>query len=182
MKTIFFDRDGTLIVDRVYLNDPEQISYLPGVFEALKELRDGGFKFVMVTNQSGIPRGLVALENMHEIHRRMSVEFARHGIAFERIYFAPYAADSDHPWRKPNPGMLLAARDELGVDLARSWMVGDRMSDVEAGHRAGCSSVLLAGAETPADSSFAPPAIFAPDLLTVAQEILRRDLKRGRSS
>ncbi len=175
-KTIFFDRDGTLIIDRDYLNDPDQISYLPGTFEALRLLNDAGFQFVLVTNQSGVARGLISLESLAEIHRRIEAELAKHGFSFKRIYFAPHAADSNHPWRKPNPGMLHAAHQDLGgVDFARSWMIGDRMSDVEAGHRAGCKTVLLAGAETPADSKFAAPTIFAPNLLVAALEILTID-------
>src|SRR4051794_25590111 len=89
-KTVFFDRDGTLIIDRVYLNDPDQITYLPGVFEALAKLRDAGYQFVIVTNQSGVARGIVSLENLAEIHRRISVEFKKHSIEFAGIYSAPY--------------------------------------------------------------------------------------------
>ena len=175
-KTVFFDRDGTLIIDRVYLNDPEQITYLPGVFEALQMLRDDGYQFVIVTNQSGVARGIVSLENLDEIHRRISAEFAKHDIKFEKFYYAPYSVESNHDMRKPNAGMLLAAHDELGgVDFAKSWKVGDRMSDVEAGHRAGCKTVLLAGVETPTSTSFAPPEIFAPDLLTATIEMLKID-------
>jgi D-glycero-D-manno-heptose 1,7-bisphosphate phosphatase len=175
-KTIFFDRDGTLIIDRVYLNDPEQITYLPGVFEALGLLRDDGYQFVIVTNQSGVARGIVSLENLDEIHRRISKTFAEHGIRFEKFYYAPYSVESNHDMRKPNAGMLMAAHAELGgVDFARSWMVGDRMSDVEAGHRAGCKTVLLAGVETPTSTAFAPPEIFAPDLLTATIEMLKID-------
>lgn len=178
-KTVFFDRDGTLIIDRVYLNDPEQISYLPGVFEALTLLRDDGYQFVIVTNQSGVARGIVSLENLTEIHRRISVTFAQHGITFAKFYYAPYSVESNHDMRKPNAGMLNAAHEELGgVDFARSWMVGDRMSDIEAGHRAGCKTVLLEGVETPADSKFAPPEIFAPDLLTATIEMRRIDSNR----
>jgi D-glycero-D-manno-heptose 1,7-bisphosphate phosphatase len=175
-KTVFFDRDGTLIIDRVYLNDPEQITYLPGVFEALRELRDNGYQFVIVTNQSGVARGIVSLENLAEIHRRIGAEFAKHDISFAQFYYAPYSVESNHPMRKPNPGMLHAAHEELGgVDFTRSWMVGDRMSDIEAGKRAGCRTVLLAGVETPSDSSFDPPTIFAPDLLTATREMLKVD-------
>ena len=175
-KTIFFDRDGTLIIDRVYLNDPEQITYLPGVFEALRELQGAGYQFVIVTNQSGVARGIVSLENLEEIHRRIAAAFAKHGIKFAKFYSAPYSVESNHHWRKPNPGMLEAAHADLGgVDFANSWMVGDRMSDVEAGRRAGCRTVLLAGVETPADSSFAPPTVFAPDLLTATTEMLKID-------
>ncbi len=142
-KAIFFDRDGTLIVDKVYLNDPEEIVYLPGVFEALRAFRDAGYVFFVVTNQSGVPRGRVTLASLHEIHRRIRFAFAEVGVDILEFYYAPYLTDHNHIYRKPNPGMLLQAAREYGVDLGASWMIGDRMSDVEAGHRAGAKSILL---------------------------------------
>lgn len=171
-KTIFFDRDGTLIIDKVYLNDPDGIEYLPGVFDALRRLQDEGFQFVIVTNQSGIARGIVSLENLNEIHRRMTEEFGRYGITFAGIYYAPYSVESNHPMRKPNPGMLHAAAEEHGVDLSASWMVGDRMTDVEAGHRAGCRSVLLAGVESPEAVAAGKPTAFVADIVAAADSIL----------
>lgn len=174
-KTVFFDRDGTLIIDRVYLNDPDQITYLDGVFEGLALLRDRGFEFVIVTNQSGVARGIVTLENLAEIHRRIEAEFERHGIKFAGIYSAPYSVESNHPTRKPNPGMLLEADREIGVDFAKSWIVGDRMSDVEAGHRAGCRAVLLEGTDVPEESDWAPPEVLASDILTACRAIAEAD-------
>lgn len=174
-KTIFFDRDGTLIIDKVYLNDPDQIEYLPDVFEALRLLRDHGFQFVVVTNQSGIARRLVTLENLDETHRRISGEFARHGVFFSGFYYAPYSVESNHPVRKPHPGMLLRGALDHRADLGQSWMVGDRISDVVAGHRAGCRTVLLAGTETtPADPRPEQvPTLIADGLLYAAREIVR---------
>jgi D-glycero-D-manno-heptose 1,7-bisphosphate phosphatase len=171
---IIFDRDGTLIVDKSYLNDPEQIEYLPGGFEALRKLRDHGFVFAVATNQSGVPRGIVDVRNLDEIHRRIQAEFSRHGVHFLSFHSAPFMTEYSHPTRKPNPGMLLEAAAWYNLDLSRSWMVGDKMIDVEAGHRAGCRSVLLGHFESPQKSHFAPPEIHAPDLLTAAREILAR--------
>lgn len=142
-KAVFFDRDGTLIIDKIYLNDPDQIEYLPGVFTALRDLRDAGFVFFVVTNQSGVPRGHVTLKNLEEIHRRIRFAFAERGVDFLNFYSAPFPTDSNHLHRKPNPGMLLQAAQEYHIDLQRSWMIGDRMTDVEAGHRAGARSILL---------------------------------------
>ena len=173
-KTVFFDRDGTLIVNQHYLNDPELIVWLPNVFEALQLLRDHGFQFVMVTNQSGIAKGIVSVENMHEIHRRMLAKFKERAIEFAGIYFSPHASNSDHEMRKPNPGMLLQAGRDLGIDFSQSWMVGDNMSDVEAGRRAGCRNVLLAGGTDLAEGSkFAKPEVEAHDLLEAAKEMIR---------
>ena len=172
-KAIFLDRDGTLIVDKIYLNDPDQIEYLPGAFEALRLLRDHGFHFVVATNQSGIPRGLVTLKNLHEIHRRIRFEFARHGVDFLSFHYAPFMTSYPHPLRKPNAGMILEAARDYAIDLSKSWMVGDRMTDVEAGHRAGCRSILLGSLERPEDfPQYSPPEIHVPDLLTAARKVL----------
>jgi len=175
-KVIFFDRDGTLIVDKVYLNDPEQIVYLDGVFEALSILRDAGFRFVVVTNQSGVARGLVTIENLDEIHRRMSEQFGLHEISFEGFYYAPYSVESNHLMRKPNPGMLLAAGEKNPIQYERSWMIGDRGSDVEAGHRAGCRTILLEGVETPETIAKVKPTYVTSSLLEMARFIIATDL------
>ncbi|MDX9730709.1 MAG: HAD family hydrolase [Bdellovibrionales bacterium] len=174
-KTIFLDRDGTIIIDKVYLNDPDQIEYLPDVFEALRLLRDAGYQFVIVTNQSGIARRLVTMENLDEIHRRIQAEFSKHGIHFSGFYYAPYSVESRHPIRKPNPGMLLRGAEDHRANLESSWMVGDRITDVIAGSRAGCRTVLLAGTEAvdPNAATEAQPTIVSNGLLEAANEILR---------
>lgn len=153
---VFFDRDGTLIHDKAYLNDPEQVEFVPGAFEALKQLQQAGYLLIVVTNQSGIARGIVQVEKMHAIHERMQRDLATHGINIDEFFFSPHLDDS-HPTRKPNPGMLLEAMGKFPIDKSKSWMVGDRMIDVEAGHRAGVRSILLGCKEDPANFSYAPP-------------------------
>jgi histidinol-phosphate phosphatase family protein len=171
---VIFDRDGTLIVDLIYLNEPDRIEYLPGVFQALRDLRDAGFVFAVATNQSGVPRGRVDVRNLDEIHRRIRAKFASEGVDFLSFHSAPYMTDTDHVMRKPNPGMLLEAAQWYGLDMSRSWMVGDRMTDVEAGHRAGARSVLLGTQESPVHPSFAPPEVHVANLWQAAREILSR--------
>ncbi len=153
-KVVFFDRDGTLIYDKIYLNDPDQIEYLPNVFEGVKRLRDHGFEFVIVTNQSGVPRGLVEVENLKKIHQIIRSDFAKHGVDILNFYYAPFLVESNHHWRKPNPGMLEAGIRDYNINPEKSWMVGDRMTDVEAGRRAGVQNVFLYGTEDPAESPF----------------------------
>ena len=173
-KAIFLDRDGTIIVDKVYLNDPNQIEYLPGVFEALKQLQAAGFIFMIVTNQSGVPRGLVTLENLHEIHRRIQLAFLEHGVEFQEFYYAPYHTDSDHPMRKPNPGMILKGVEDHQVDPQRSWMIGDRMIDVEAGHRAKMKTIMVGPRENPADfPEWQPPTGHYPNIIDAVPFILK---------
>ena len=172
-RTIFLDRDGTLIVDKIYLNDPGKIEYLPGVFEALRELRDQGFSFVVVTNQSGVARGIVDIQNLYRIHQIIAEDFARRGVEFLQFYYAPYLVESNHPMRKPNPGMIERALGDYRLCREGSWIIGDRMTDVEAGHRAGIRSILLAGVERPQDSRFSPPTAFVEHLLAAKDFILQ---------
>jgi D-glycero-D-manno-heptose 1,7-bisphosphate phosphatase len=171
---VILDRDGTLIVDLIYLNDPEKIEYLPGVFEALRLFRDNGFKMAVATNQSGVPRGVVDVRNLEEIHRRIRAKFAAEGVDLLSFHSAPYMTDNDHYLRKPNPGMLVEAANWYAFDLPRSWMIGDRMTDVEAGHRAGMRSALIGTVEAPHNSRYSPPEVHAANLLLAAHEIILR--------
>jgi D-glycero-D-manno-heptose 1,7-bisphosphate phosphatase len=171
-RAVFFDRDGTLIIDKVYLNDPNGVEYIPGVFQALKKLRDHGFLFFVVTNQSGIPRGLVKIKNLFEIHKKMRSDFALHAVDLKEFYYAPYLTDFDHILRKPNPGMILEAAEHYHIDLGSSYMVGDRMVDVEAGHRAGCTSIMVGDRENPKDFDWAKPEFVGPSVVEAAEWIL----------
>lgn len=158
-KAIFFDRDGTLIKDKIYLNDPNNIEYLPGAVESLKRLRDLGFVFVVVTNQSGMAKGIVQIENLNLIHQKMTAFFASHGLDVSRYYYAPYNTETNHPMRKPNPGMLQAATQDHNLDLSESWMIGDRWSDISAGKALGLRSIFVLGSESPQNLKDAPDAI-----------------------
>jgi len=171
---VILDRDGTLIVDLIYLNDPDKIVYLPAVFEALRLFRDNGFRMAVATNQSGVPRGVVDVRNLEEIHRRIRAKFASEGVDLLSFHSAPYMTENDHFLRKPNPGMLLEAANWYGFDLPRSWMIGDRMTDVEAGHRAGMRSALIGTVESPHGSHYAPPEVHAANLLLAAHDIIAR--------
>lgn len=167
-KVVFFDRDDTLIVDRIYLNDPEDICYLPHALDCLKELRDYNYDFVIVTNQSGIAKGTVDLKNLREIHRRIRNEYSRIGVEILDLLYAPFLPVSNHFLRKPNPGMLLEAAHKYNIDLKKSWMVGDRMTDIEAGQRAGTKTILIGDKESPEKSPYAPPDFHARDLFEVS--------------
>lgn len=143
MNAIFLDRDGTIIVDKIYLNDPTKVEFLPRAIEGMKLMKEMGFEIFVVTNQSGIPRGKVQIENLHKIHEIISHECAKHGIFIKNFYYAPYMTESNHFARKPNPGMLYYAQWEYGVDLRKSWIIGDRLSDIEAGQRVGAKGILI---------------------------------------
>ncbi len=162
-----------------YLDDPEEVELLPGVAAAIRSLREAGFAVVVVTNQAGIGHGRLTEGTLAEIHRRLVEELSREGAALDAIYHCPHTPEDRCPCRKPAPGMLLRAAEELGLDLSRSYMVGDMTTDIEAGRRAGCFTVLVrtgfGGADGRADS---PPDAVCDDLPAAAELILRRERDR----
>ncbi len=142
-RAVFLDRDGTLIVEKNYLHRPEDVEIFPGAGAALKKLADTGFKLFIVTNQSGIGRGFFTMTDAERVNERVSREFARDGVHFEKTYIAPEAPDQPSRGRKPSPQFLFDARDEFGLDLAQSFMVGDKLIDLECGWNAGVKKSIL---------------------------------------
>jgi len=189
-KAVFLDRDGTLIEDRGYLGDPEEVHLLPGAAEALCRFAEAGHKIIIISNQSGIARGLFDETDLDEVHARMEELLAAEGAAIDGAYYCPYLDGPeakvkryrrDSELRKPKPGMLLQAARELNIDLKRSWMIGDSPRDVEAGTRAGCKTVLLTNGSTNPDEQVDADEE-APDLMAAADLIVgkrRRPTKRS---
>jgi len=140
---IFLDRDGTLIEEREYLADPAGVVLFPGVGKALRRLQSAGYKLVIITNQSGIGRGYYTVEDMHRVNARMLELLSADGVSIEKIYFAPEAPGQPSRGRKPSPQFLFDARDECGVDLARSCIIGDKLIDLECGWNAGVRQTIL---------------------------------------
>jgi D-glycero-D-manno-heptose 1,7-bisphosphate phosphatase len=143
VPAVFLDRDGTMIEEREYLADPAGVKVFPGVGSALRRLQDAGFRLVMVTNQSGIGRGYYSESDMHRVNARLDELLAADGVRIDRVYFAPEAPDQPSRGRKPSPQFLFDARDELGIDLARSYMIGDKLIDLECGWNAGVRRSIL---------------------------------------
>ena len=149
-KAIFFDRDDTLIEDPGYISSPEQVKLLTGVPRALIELKALGYKLVVVTNQSAVARGIVTEKVLGDIHNRLEQLLAEKNAFLDRIYYCPYHPKGvvkkyrqESELRKPNPGMLLKAAEEMDLDLDQSWCVGNSGRDIEAGLRAGCKTILI---------------------------------------
>ncbi len=149
-RAVFLDRDGTLNVEKDYLYRVEDFEFIPGVPEALKKLQEAGFLLVVVTNQSGVARGFYTLEDVEILHRHMRAELDKYGVTLDGIYVCPHHPEKGQPpfnidcdCRKGKPGMLLQAAQELDIDLSQSFMVGDKLADIEAGTAAGCSSILV---------------------------------------
>lgn len=142
-RAVFADRDGTLIEDPGFLTDPDGVKLVPGAAEALADLRRRGFRLVVVSNQSGLARQLIRAEQATAVHERFVRELERYGVELDDVRYCPHLPEDGCACRKPLPGLLLDAASKLDVDLTRSFMVGDRDSDVEAGRRAGCTTILL---------------------------------------
>ena len=164
-RAIFLDRDG--VINRAIIRDqmphpPTRVSefeILPGVLEACERLRRAGFLLVVATNQPDVGRGLVPREAIEDMHQQMRALLPLDGI--ETCYH-PGRGQSNCDCRKPKPGMLLSAAGTLGIDLARSWMVGDRWRDVNCGHAAGCRTIFI-------ESHYAEPLRQPPDF--IAQDL-----------
>ena len=149
-KAIFLDCDNTLIEDAGQINHPDQVKLLGGAAEALIEFDTMGYKLIVVSNQSSVARGIVTEQVLDEIHNRLKQLLTENGAHLDRIYYCPYHPDAaiakyrkESNWRKPNPGMLLAAADEMDIDTGQSWMIGNSSRDIEAGLRVGCKTILM---------------------------------------
>jgi D-glycero-D-manno-heptose 1,7-bisphosphate phosphatase len=143
VRAIFLDRDGVLIEERHYLHRVADVAFIPGVFTGLQRLAAAGFQLFVVTNQSGVGRGYFTLTDVELVHAHLLAELARRGIVIRKFYVAPEAPDQPSHGRKPRPQFLFDARDEFGLDLAKSFMVGDKLIDLECGWNAGVQKSIL---------------------------------------
>ena len=191
-RAIVMDRDGTVCDEVGYVNHVSRIRLLPRSAAAIRRAREAGFKTAIVTNQAGVARGYFDEELIHRVHDRVRELLAADGAAVDAIYYCPHHPDAGAPpyrldcdCRKPRPGMLLRARDELGIDLARSYLVGDSMRDVEAGHRVGATTVLVLTGYGRGELEYRSagwktrPDHIAEDLMDAVEWILSREAGAG---
>lgn len=163
-RLALIDRDGTIIVDKVYLRDPDGIEFAPGAVEGLQLLRDAGFTLVLITNQSGIARGYFDLVTLGRIHDRLQSMLAEHKLRLEAIYFCPHGPDDGCDCRKPAPGMVTKAMHDLGFQPDEAVVIGDSDGDMGAAAAAGVKRVRVA-----ADGRLSSIGGVAPDFLEAAR-------------
>jgi len=183
----FLDRDGTLIEDRGYICTFDQVHIYPFSGQALRRLNAAGIAVVLVTNQSAVARGICSCDQVESLHLRLRETLAAESACIDAVYWCPYLAGGkvprfalESPMRKPAPGMLLQAARDLGLDLSRSIMVGDKLSDMAAGKAAGCRTALVRtgngkAAEAAASHGPACPDFVADDLLQAVTRWLDGD-------
>src|SRR2546425_4197028 len=144
MSTIFLDRDGVINENRAdYVKSWSEFRFLPGSREAIAKLTQAGHRIIVCTNQAGIARGTISIETVEEIHRRLIASISDIGGKIEKVYYCPHDRDGDCSCRKPRPGMLLRARDELDINLHDAVFIGDSITDIRAGLAAGIHTVLV---------------------------------------
>lgn len=162
------DRDGTIVIDKIYLSDPAGLEFAPGVIEGLCLMRDAGLRFIMITNQSGIARGHFDDETLARIHLRLREMLAEAGINLEAIYYCPHGpADGCH-CRKPEPGLVLDAMADFGFSPVEAVLIGDSEADMGAATATGVSGIRVA---SPSAGESATPGV-APDFLAAARRAI----------
>lgn len=184
-SAVFLDRDGTINVDKGYVHRIEDFAFIPGAPEAIRLLGEAGFLVIVVTNQSGVGRGYYSLEAVHALHRHMDAELKKFGASVDAYYICPHLPQSAHGpderacnCRKPLPGMLLQAADRFSLCMPSSWMIGDKLTDVEAGLQAGCRSILIATGYGCDESAGLPVGVpYCSDLLAAARLLVAEQAK-----
>ena len=162
---VFLDRDGTVSEEIGYIYDVSLYRVFPWTGPAIRRLNDSGLRAVLVTNQSGVGRGYFGERMVHRVHDRLQREIGRWEARLDAVYYCPHSPDRGCPCRKPRPGMLWRGRDELGIDLERSYMVGDRYLDVETGKAAGTRTILVMTGDGHSEHALHRDADLQPDLI-----------------
>src|SRR5258706_159768 len=177
-RAVFLDRDGTVIEEKDFLHRPEEVELYPSTGPSLRRLQSAGFKLFIVSNQSGVGRGYFTLADVEKVNQRLAQYFQLEAVEFDKIYVAPEAPDQPSRGRKPSPQFLFDARDEFGVDLARSYIIGDKLIDLECGWNAGVKKSLLVRTGYGAELEKTSPAklsgaVIVNDLPAAAEWILK---------
>ena len=194
-RAVFIDRDGTISEEVGYINHVSRFRLFPYSAAALKQLHDNGYLAIVITNQAGVARGYFSEEMVQAIHKQMIIDLENSGARLDAIYYCahhptvgepPYQLDCD--CRKPKPGLLLRAARDYDIDLANSWMVGDRYSDIELAANAGVKSALVLSGygrgewEHQRDNWTIQPDLVAEDLLAAVNQIGNLDTTASRKT
>lgn len=176
-KVVFLDRDGTINVDRGFVSRVAQWQFTDRAGEALKKLQRAGFALVIITNQSGIARGLYTTADMRALHEYMSEELAKAGVTIDAIAFCPHDRDATCNCRKPRVGMASAIAEQIGaIDYTASWTIGDKSVDVEFGQALGAHTALIRSAYWKRADLTVEPDIVVGSLWEAAQKIVNGNL------
>ncbi len=174
LNAVILDRDGTIIVDRHYLSEPEGVELIPGAGEGLRQLQDLGLKLVVITNQSGIGRGFFDEARLTAIHQRMRDLLEAEGVFLDGIYVCPHRPEEPCSCRKPRPGLLYRAAADIGCAPESCIVIGDKATDIELGRQVGAATILVRtgyGAQTAQDMP-EPADVIVDDIQAASHLIL----------
>ena len=172
-RAVFLDRDGTINKEVEYLSRVEDFEFLPNTLKALEKLSRTNYKIIVVTNQSGIARGLFTEKKIDEIHKHMLRQLGRKGIRIDKIYVCPHHPDDNCTCRKPRIGLLKKAAEEFNINLRESYLVGDTTQDVQTGLNAGCKTILVKTGYAGKDGRYpTKPDQVAEDLLDAVDNVI----------
>jgi len=178
MKAVFLDRDGVINEERDdYVKSWNEFIWIKGAKEAIKELNQANLLVIVVTNQSSVGRGIIPSSVVEDIHEKIQKELKEMGAWIDAFYYCPARPEEGSPFRKPQPGMFLQAQKEYQVELINSYLIGDSASDIEAGNKAGCKTVLVLTGKgkdqlTSMTSEAVKPHLVAQDLSEAVKVIL----------
>lgn len=174
-RAVFLDRDGVLVEEVNYLRRLDQLRVEPGAGKALARLRKAGFVTVLISNQSAVGRGYITLEGLEGVHREMARRLKRQGGALDAAYYCPHAPGKPAcACRKPKLGMIKAAAKRFGLDLKKSYFIGDTTTDLQTARRAGCRPILVLTGKAGQDGRYkAPPDATCFDLASAVEWILK---------
>jgi histidinol-phosphate phosphatase family protein len=183
-KAVFVDRDDTVNRDVPYCRHPDDFMLLPGVARGIKSLNKVGLKVVLITNQSGIARGYFTDEILASIHKKMANDLAEQGAHIDAIYYCPHHPDDNCDCRKPKPKLIYQAVAELHIDLSQSFVIGDRLMDIELATTVGCKGVIVPSGQGKEElkASTIIPDYVAPDFESAVQWVLKQHLAEHRRS
>jgi len=181
-KVVFLDRDGVINEDSdAYVKSWDEFHFIPGSLEALRLLRENGYRVIVITNQSAVGRGLITMKNLMNMHIKMRWEIRKAGGNILDVFFCPHRPDEKCDCRKPEPGLIFQAQDEYGMNLPKTVMVGDNSKDVLVGKNAGVGRTILvmtgsgAKAQNELVRKGTPPDYVADDLLDAAKWIIDKE-------
>lgn len=175
-KAVFLDRDGVINVDKEYVLKIEDFELIPNTIDALKIMQEGGYILIIITSQSGIGRGYYTEQDFQKLNRHMLGLFSAKGIKISKVYHCPHSPDEGCNCRKPNISIINEAEKEFGIELKKSYVIGDKTSDIEMGKRAGCRTILVQTGKAGRDGKYnVKPDFTAEDLYSGASLIIKMD-------
>lgn len=142
-RAVFLDRDGTINVERGYITNPDEVTFYPNTARVFNALHSKGYVIVIISNQSAIGRGLMTMEQLDKVNDILWGKLRQSNAWYDALYFCPHTPEQSCDCRKPKPGLILQAALDLNINLSASYFIGDKITDIEAGHRSGCKTILV---------------------------------------